>query len=145
MIAEPARRTVDWYELFFDVVVAAVVAVAAGLIEVDTSLNTVAVFVLVLFPIWWAWVDLMVTNNLFGRRVPIAGGTSEFSWLYATGAAWIRLTLLAMWLMSALEGSKLVVDGAHRVIQPRDCGNLAGIYHSSRTGQLYSRGNCRPG
>ncbi len=110
------RRTVDWYEPFFDLVFVVVVAVAVHLIEVDTSIGTVMAFVLLLFPLWWGWVNLMVTNNLYGARVPligglvvaampgpavmavaIAGGIGEYAWLYALGAAWIRLVLLGMW------------------------------------------------
>ncbi|MBX3091159.1 MAG: low temperature requirement protein A [Cryobacterium sp.] len=112
------RRTADWYELFFDLVFVVVVAVAVTLIEVDPSIDTVLVFILLLFPLWWAWVNLMVTNNLFGARfavigalvvasmpgpaamaVAIAGGIDHLAWLYAAGAAWIRLVLLIMWLI----------------------------------------------
>jgi low temperature requirement protein LtrA len=112
------RRTADWYELFFDLVFVVVVAIAVHLIEVDPTIGTVAVFVLLLFPLWWAWVNLMATNNLFGERfrtigvlviaampgpaamaVAIAGGIDRFAWLYAAGAAWIRLLLLVMWLV----------------------------------------------
>jgi low temperature requirement protein LtrA len=114
----PTRRAADWYELFFDLVFVVVVAVAVTLIEHSPTLGTVVVFVLLLFPLWWAWVNLMVTNNLFGRRfsligmlvvaampgpaamaVAIAGGIESFAWLYAVGAAWIRLLLLVMWLV----------------------------------------------
>ncbi len=116
MTSPPVRRTVDWYEPFFDLVFVVVVAVAVHLIEVDTSIETVLVFVLLLFPLWWGWVNLMVTNNLYGARVPLigglvvaampgpavmavalAGGIAEYAWLYAVGAAWIRLMLLGMW------------------------------------------------
>lgn len=48
--------------------------VAVHLIEVDTSVNTVVMFVLLLFPLWWGWVNLMVTNNLYGVRIPMMGG-----------------------------------------------------------------------
>ena len=118
MTIEPVRRTVDWYEPFFDLVFVVVVAVAVRLIEEDTSITTVAMFVLLLFPLWWGWVNLMVTNNLYGARIPmmggfvvaampgpaamavaIAGGISDYAWLYAAGGAWIRLILLGMWLV----------------------------------------------
>lgn len=111
-------RTVDWYEPFFDLVFVVVVAVAVGLIEIDTSIGTVIAFVLLLFPLWWGWVNLMVTNNLYGAQVPlmgglvvaampgpalmaiaIASGISNYAWLYAVGGAWIRLVLLVMWLV----------------------------------------------
>jgi low temperature requirement protein LtrA len=112
------RRAADWYELFFDLVFVVVVAVAVHLIEVDPGVGTIALFVLLLFPLWWAWVNLTATNNLFGARFPamgafvvaampgpaamaiaIAGGMESFAWLYAAGAGWIRLVLLVMWLV----------------------------------------------
>lgn len=112
------RRAADWYELFFDLVFVVVVAVAVHLVEIDPTVGTVAVFILLLFPLWWAWVNLMVSNNLFGARfgvigllvvmampgpaamaIAIAGGVERFAWLYAVGAAWIRIVLLVMWLL----------------------------------------------
>ena len=118
MTSEPIRRAVDWYELFFDLVFVVVIAVSVHLIEVDTSVGTVVMFILLLFPLWWGWVNLMVTNNVFGVRIPvigglvvaampgpaamavaIAGGINDYSWLYAAGAAWIRVVLLIMWLL----------------------------------------------
>jgi low temperature requirement protein LtrA len=124
---ESSRRTADWYELFFDLVFVAVVAVAVSLIEVDPTIGTVVVFVLLLFPLWWAWVNLMVTNNLFGGRfsiigalvvaampgpaamaVAIAGGIGQFAWLYAVGAAWIRILLLVMWLVPRKKAASLI-------------------------------------
>lgn len=121
---EAPRRTADWYELFFDLVFVVVIALSAHLIEVDPSPGTVLLFVLLFFPLWWAWVNLMVTSNLFGRRHPaipvlvvvampgpammaiaIAGGISELGWLYAVGAAWIRLVLLVMWLIPRALGA----------------------------------------
>jgi low temperature requirement protein LtrA len=123
MTATAAGSTVqhgaaDWYELFFDLVFVVVVAISAHLVEVDPTASTVLVFALLLFPLWWAWVNLMVTNNLYGSRVPaigalvvasmpgpammaiaIASGIEHYGWLYAVGAAWIRLVLLVMWLI----------------------------------------------
>jgi len=112
------HRVADWYELFFDLVFVVVVAISAHLIEIDPTAGTVLVFALLFFPLWWAWVNLMVTNNLYGSRFPaigvlviaampgpaamaiaIAGGIDHNGWLYAAGAAWIRLVLLAMWLI----------------------------------------------
>jgi low temperature requirement protein LtrA len=117
MSNEP-RRAADWYELLFDLVFVAVVAVAAERIEADPGLPTVTTTLLLFFPLWWAWVNLMATNNLYGEHVPamgvliiaampgpaamaiaIAAGIVDFGWLYAVGAAWIRLILLAMWLL----------------------------------------------
>lgn len=115
---EESRRAADWYELFFDLVFVVVIAVSATLIEVDPSPGAVLVFLLLFFPLWWAWVNLMVTNNLFGVRFPAvgalvvaampgaaamavatSGGIAHDGWLYAAGAAWIRLVLLVMWFI----------------------------------------------
>lgn len=115
----PPRRAADWYELFFDLVFVVVVAVSAGMIEAAPTLETVLVFVLLLFPLWWAWVNLMIVNNLYGARFPAIGvlviaampgpaamaiavseGIGRDGWLYASGAAWIRVVLLAMWLIA---------------------------------------------
>jgi low temperature requirement protein LtrA len=30
-------------------------------------------FVLLFFPLWWAWVNLMISNNLYGSRYPSMG------------------------------------------------------------------------
>jgi low temperature requirement protein LtrA len=114
----PPRRVADWYELFFDLVFVVVIAISAELLEKDTSFAAVLVFLLLLFPLWWAWVNLMVTNNLFGARygaigvlviaampgpaamaIAIFGGMAHYAWLYAIGAVWIRLVLLGMWLV----------------------------------------------
>lgn len=124
---ESPRRSADWYELFFDLVFVAVIAVAVGLIEVDPTIGAVGVFVGLLFPLWWAWVNLMVTNNLFGRRFPlvgvlvvsampgpaamaiaIAGGIDHLAWLYALGAVWIRLLLLVMWLVPRKKAASTI-------------------------------------
>lgn len=127
MTLETTRRTADWYELFFDLVFVVVIAVAVRIIEVDHSLVTVAGFMLLLFPLWWAWVNLMVTNNLFGAQFPligvltvaatpgpaamaiaISGGIDKFAWLYAAGAVWIRLLLLVMWLIPRWSASSSI-------------------------------------
>jgi len=112
------RRPADWYELFFDLVFVVAIAISAERIEADPSPTGVVVAMLLFFPLWWAWVNLMVSNNLFGERFPVVGalviaampgpaamtvavssGIEQSAWLYAAGAAWIRLVLLAMWLL----------------------------------------------
>ena len=114
-----SRRAADWYELFFDLVFVVVVAVSADSIEAAPNISTVLVFLLLLFPLWWAWVNLMIANNLYGTRFPVIGvlviaampgpaamaiavaeGIPQDGWLYASGAAWIRVVLLAMWLVA---------------------------------------------
>lgn len=142
----PPRRVADWYELFFDLVFVVVIAISAELLEKDTSFAAVLVFLLLLFPLWWAWVNLMVTNNLFGARygaigvlviaampgpaamaIAIFGGMAHYAWLYAVGAAWIRLVLLGMWLVPPLEAGIIDPDLARVCLQPRHCGGLAGV------------------
>lgn len=112
------RRAADWYELFFDLVFVVVIAISADRIETDASPASVAVFILLFFPLWWAWVNLMISNNLFGARFPVTGtlviaampgpaamaiaisvGIADNGWLYAAGAVWIRVVLLVMWLV----------------------------------------------
>jgi low temperature requirement protein LtrA len=117
-VSPAPRRAADWYELFFDLVFVVVVAASAETIEAGPSWQTILVFILLLFPLWWAWVNLMITNNLFGQRFPAIGalviaampgpaamaiaisiGVDKDAWLYAVGAAWIRVVLLLMWLI----------------------------------------------
>ncbi len=123
-IAAGEHRPADWDELFFDLVFVVVIAVSAGLIERDPSPGTVAGFVLLFFPLWWAWVNLMITNNLYGRRYPavgvlvvaampgpaamavaVAGGIAGNAWLYAIGGVWIRVVLLLMWMTATARGA----------------------------------------
>lgn len=112
------ERPVDWYELFFDLVFVAVIAISAQALEGGPGLWAVIEFVLLFFPLWWAWVNLMISNNLYGSRYPsmggfvvaampgpaamaiaMASGIEDYGWLYASGAAWIRLVLLLIWLI----------------------------------------------
>ena len=118
------HRPADWYELFFDLVFVVAIAVSAHVLEHDPSLGTVAGFVLLFFPLWWAWVNLMITNNLYGRRyaaigvlvvvampgpaamaVAVAGGIADNAWLYVLGAIWIRIVLLVMWMTATVHGA----------------------------------------
>ena len=116
------RRAAGWYELFFDLVFVVVIALSARLIEVDPAPLTVLVFVLLFFPLWWAWVNLMLTVNLFVEGSPslpvalvlsmpgpaamaiaISAGVDHYAWLYAAGAVWVRLALIVMWLIPRIE------------------------------------------
>jgi low temperature requirement protein LtrA len=118
------RRVADWYELFFDLVFVVVIAISAEILEEDTSLGAVLGFLLLLFPLWWAWVNLMVTNNLFGARFASigalviaampgpaaqgsahAGGRADQAGRDVAGAGWMRLVLLGMWLVSRAGGA----------------------------------------
>lgn len=116
------QRAVDWYELFFDLVFVAVIALSARAIEHEPGVSTVLVFLLLFFPLWWAWVNLMIANNLYGSRFAVLGplvivsmpgaaamaiaisqGVEEHGQLYALGAAWIRLVLLMIWLIPFIK------------------------------------------
>src|SRR4051812_38314804 len=96
------HRAAEWYELFFDLVFVVVVAVSAHLIEEHPGPNSVIQFLLLFFPLWWAWVNLMASINLFGVRyraigallivampgpaamaVAIGNGMEHYAWLYA--------------------------------------------------------------
>lgn len=113
--------------MLFDLVFVVVVAVAAERIEANPTVPVVVQALLLFFPLWWAWVNLMATNNLYGDRFPsigalviaampgpaamaiaISAGIVEYGWLYAVGAAWIRLILLAMWLLPHFSGMSSV-------------------------------------
>lgn len=131
--AQPGRdhRPVDWYELFFDLVFVVVIAVSAETLEGDTGLGAVGAFMLLFFPLWWAWINLMVTNNLYGRRyssmgvlvvAAMPGGIEEYAWLYAVGAAWARIVLLAMWLFPFVTRAVSVSPWRPLGLQPRDGG-----------------------
>ncbi|TQL48239.1 low temperature requirement A protein (LtrA) [Homoserinimonas aerilata] len=121
--AASTHRAADWYELFFDLVFVVVIAISAGLLEKDMSFAAVVAFLLLLFPLWWTWVNLMVTNNLFGAShrsigvlvitampgaaamaIAISAGIEHSAWLFAAGAIWIRLVLLVMWLVPHARG-----------------------------------------
>lgn len=112
------HRAAAWYELFFDLVFVAVVAISAHVIEEHPGPQSVVMFMLLFFPLWWAWVNIMATANLFGMQYPAIGvllvaampgpaamavaignGIEDYGWLYAAGAAWLRLMLLVMWLV----------------------------------------------
>ena len=121
--AVPApQRAVDWYELFFDLVFVAVIALSARAIEHEPGVGTVLAFLLLFFPLWWAWVNLMIANNLYGSRFTMVGplvvvsmpgaaamaiaisqGVEEHGQLYALGAAWIRVVLLMIWLIPFMK------------------------------------------
>jgi low temperature requirement protein LtrA len=112
-MTEPQRRA-DWFELFFDLVFVVTVAVLAHGLHGDPGWSQYATFLFLFFPAWWAWVNLMVSVNLFGARwtrsmlllaMPGLGlmaaaapdGLGSRAWAYALGAAWVRLILFAIW------------------------------------------------
>lgn len=65
---QPGRR-VHWLELFFDLVLVAYIGQIAHTMHGDPSWTDAAVFFALLATAWWAWVNAMVSMNIFGARV----------------------------------------------------------------------------
>jgi low temperature requirement protein LtrA len=63
---EQERRRADWFELFFDLVFVVMIAVLAHGLHGDPGWRDFGTFAVLFFPAWWAWVNLMVSVNLFG-------------------------------------------------------------------------------
>lgn len=123
-MAEAPGTAASWYELFFDLVFVVVVAISAHIIEVDPGPPTVGIFLLLFFPLWWAWVNVTAVSTINAAAFPalgpllivampgpaamaiaIAGGIEHSAWLFAIGAAWTRLVLLVMWLIPRVAGA----------------------------------------
>lgn len=64
----PGRR-VHWLELFFDLVMVAYIGQIAHTMHGDPSWIDAVAFTAFLAAAWWAWVNAMVTMNLFGARI----------------------------------------------------------------------------
>ncbi|WP_405017014.1 low temperature requirement protein A [Kitasatospora sp. NBC_00070] len=125
--AEQEDHHADWFELFFDLVFVVTVSVLAHGLHGDPGAKEFGTFLVLFFPAWWAWVNLMVTVNVFGsgsgrvRTVLLAAmpglglmaaaapeGLGDRAWAYALGAAWIRLLFFVLWLGRARQpGSPL--------------------------------------
>ncbi len=111
-----AGHGADWFELFFDLVFVATVSVLAHELHGDPGPAAFGTFLVLFFPAWWAWVNLMITANVFGpanprtqamllAAMPALGlmaaaapqGLGDRAWVYALGAAWVRLVYLPPW------------------------------------------------
>jgi low temperature requirement protein LtrA len=111
----PPRRA-DWFELFFDLVFVVMVAVLAQGLHGDPGPRAYLEFLVLFFPAWWAWVNLMISVNLFGSAgawnrgmlvaampglglmaaaAPFALG--DRAWAYAVGAGWVRVAIFGLW------------------------------------------------
>ncbi|NYJ19134.1 low temperature requirement protein A [Glaciibacter psychrotolerans] len=110
-------RHANWLELFFDLVMAAFVGQLAIGLHGDPQPVNFLTFIVLFFPAWWAWVNVMLTLNLFGERmtgqiwllVSIAmfgvgmmaaasvEGLGERAWVYALGNSLLRLVLFYAW------------------------------------------------
>jgi low temperature requirement protein LtrA len=112
-MTEPQRRA-DWFELFFDLVFVVTVSILAHGLHGDPGWAAYGTFLVLFFPAWWAWVNLLVSVNLFGARwtrallllaMPGLGvmaaaapaGLGSRAWAFALGAAWVRLVTFAIW------------------------------------------------
>jgi low temperature requirement protein LtrA len=84
----PGRR-VHWLELFFDLVLVAYIGQAAHTMHGDPSWVDALAFFALFAAAWWAWVNSMVTMNLFGARI--------------TPSIWIAVTvaMIAVGVMAA--------------------------------------------
>jgi low temperature requirement protein LtrA len=60
---------VHWLELFFDLVMVAYIGQIAHTMHGDPSWIDAVAFTAFLAAAWWAWVNAMVTMNLFGARI----------------------------------------------------------------------------
>lgn len=123
-MAEPRA---GWFELFFDLVFVVIVSTLAHGIHGASGVSDFGVFLVLFFPAWWAWVNLMVSVNILGptsRRaqamlvaaMPGLGllaaaapeGLGGRAWAYALGAAWVRLVSFGAWVLEARRpGSRL--------------------------------------
>lgn len=105
-----------WFELFFDLVFVVTVSLLAHGLHGDPGPGAFGTFVVLFFPAWWAWVNLMVTVNVLGSgnphtqamllaAMPALGlmaaaapdGLGSRAWAYALGAAWVRLMFFLLW------------------------------------------------
>ncbi|WP_441246519.1 low temperature requirement protein A [Kitasatospora sp. McL0602] len=105
-----------WFELFLDLVFVVTVSVLAQGLHGDPGPGAFGTFLVLFFPAWWAWANLMVTVNVFGSAnprtqamlfgaMPALGlmaaaapeGLGSRAWAYALGAAWVRLVFFLIW------------------------------------------------
>ncbi|MGM7778480.1 low temperature requirement protein A [Arthrobacter sp. KNU-44] len=116
-VARDPRR-VHWMELFFDLVFVAFVGQLARGIHGDPGWAEFGTFVLLFFPAWWAWVNIVSVVNLLpglsSRALGIAmlaamaaasvmaaaapGAFGERAWAFSLANAAIRVVLLILWL-----------------------------------------------
>ncbi|MGA7207197.1 MAG: low temperature requirement protein A [Specibacter sp.] len=113
---EPGR--VHWMELFFDLVFVVFVGQLAHGIHGDPGWAQFGTFVLLFFPAWWAWVNIVSVVNLLpglsARALGIAmlaamaaagvmaaaapGAFGDRAWSFSLGNAGMRVILLVLWL-----------------------------------------------
>ncbi|MDQ0239690.1 low temperature requirement protein A [Arthrobacter bambusae] len=123
-VARDPRR-VHWMELFFDLVFVAFVGQLARGIHGDPGWAEFGTFVLLFFPAWWAWVNIVSVVNLLpglsSRALGVAmlaamaaasimaaaapGAFGERAWAFSLANAAIRVVLLILWLYQHSENS----------------------------------------
>jgi low temperature requirement protein LtrA len=121
-VAREPRR-VHWMELFFDLVFVAFVGQLAHGIHGDPGWAEFGTFVLLFFPAWWAWVNIVSVVNLLpglsSRSLGVAmlaamasasvmaaaapGAFGERAWAFSLANAAMRVVLLILWLYQHLE------------------------------------------
>ncbi|WP_186768239.1 low temperature requirement protein A [Streptomyces qinzhouensis] len=121
------EQRANWFELFFDLVFVATLYVMAHELRGDPSPADFGAFLILFFPAWWGWVNLMMTVNVFGPANPRAlamlvaavpgfglmaaaspEGLGDRAWAYALGAAWVRLVHLPLWWGRTHRGEALL-------------------------------------
>ncbi|MCY0905910.1 low temperature requirement protein A [Arthrobacter sp. H14-L1] len=113
---EPGR--VHWMELFFDLVFVAFVGQLAHGIHGDPGWTAFGTFILLFFPAWWAWANIVSVVNLLpglsARTLGVAmlaamaaagimaaaapGAFGDRAWAFSLGNAAMRAILLVLWL-----------------------------------------------
>ncbi|MFI1019102.1 low temperature requirement protein A [Streptomyces sp. NPDC020965] len=126
-VSRGQEHRANWFELFFDLVFVATLYVMAHELHGDPSLADFGAFLVLFFPAWWGWVNLMMTVNVFGPTNPRAlvmlvaampgfglmaaaspEGLGDRAWAYALGAAWVRLAYLPLWWARARRADALL-------------------------------------
>ncbi|WP_037606093.1 low temperature requirement protein A [Streptacidiphilus rugosus] len=121
------EQRAGWFELFFDLVFVVIVSVLATGLHGDPGPGAFGTFLVLFFPAWWAWVNLMLTVNMFGSAgariqamlvgampglglMAAAGpaGLGSRAWAYALGAAWVRLAYFLLWWGRVRSGAVAV-------------------------------------
>ncbi|WP_288024981.1 low temperature requirement protein A [Arthrobacter sp.] len=120
---EPGR--VHWMELFFDLVFVAFVGQLAHSIHGNPGWAEYGTFVLLFFPAWWAWVNIVSVVNLLpglssrGLGVAMLAGMAAAglmaaaapeafgarAWAFSLANAAMRVVLLVLWLYQHRQNS----------------------------------------
>jgi low temperature requirement protein LtrA len=115
--APTGGRRVHWAELLFDLVLVTAVGQIARGLHGDPDGWRFAATAALLAVVWWAWVNVSVTMNIFGARVTPAiwacvfaamalvgmmavaapGAFGERAWAFALGNGLIRLVWMVPW------------------------------------------------